>query len=130
LRHALDAWALIAYLDGEQPALRRIRRMLRDERPLMSWINVGEVAYTLERRQGREQALETLADVAGGLTLDEPSPARVLVAASIKAQHPVSYADAFAVATAQAYDAVLLTGDPEILDAGAGWRTEDLRGAR
>jgi hypothetical protein len=39
----------------------------------------------------------------------------------------MAYADAFAVATAVAHRAVLLTGDPEIIDAGGGWRVEDLR---
>jgi hypothetical protein len=36
-------------------------------------------------------------------------------AAELKALHPISYADAFAVATARAERAVLVTGDPEIL---------------
>ena len=94
----------------------------------MSWINLGEVAYVLERRLGAAAAREWIAQIRGSLTLDEPTPERVLEAASIKATHRVSYADAFAVATSQAYDAVLLTGDPEILGADAGWQLEDLRG--
>ena len=124
--HALDVWALIAFLNGEAPAAARVRRVLREERPLMSWINFGEVAYTLERREGPERALEKLSDLAGGLTLDVPTPERVLAAASIKANHRMSYADAFAVTTVRAFDAVLLTGDPEIIDAGVA-RVEDLR---
>ena len=39
----------------------------------------------------------------------------------------MALADAFAVATALAHEAVLLTGDPEILDIGGTWMTEDLR---
>ena len=39
----------------------------------------------------------------------------------------MAYADAFAVATALAHDAMILTGDPEILDAGGPWLTDDLR---
>ena len=39
--------------------------------------------------------------------------AEVLAAAHIKACCPISYADAFAVVTAQDYHCVLLTGDPE-----------------
>jgi predicted nucleic acid-binding protein len=45
-------------------------------------------------------------------------PARevlTLSAARIKAAHPISYADAFAIATAKAENARLVTGDPEIL---------------
>jgi predicted nucleic acid-binding protein len=36
-----------------------------------------------------------------------------LQAAHIKAHHPISFADAFAAAAAQAHGATLLTGDPE-----------------
>ena len=38
---------------------------------------------------------------------------RVIAAAHVKARHPVSYADAFAVALAQELKAVVVTGDPE-----------------
>lgn len=37
----------------------------------------------------------------------------VLDAAHIKAHHPISYADAFAVALAVRESAIVLTGDPE-----------------
>ena len=46
---------------------------------------------------------------------------------AIKARYPIAYADAFAVATAIGRDAVLLTGDPEILDGDPAWPTADLR---
>ena len=39
--------------------------------------------------------------------------ARVLAAAQIKTQYPISYADAFAVALAQELNATIVTGDPE-----------------
>jgi ribonuclease VapC len=41
------------------------------------------------------------------------SRATVLAAAHIKARFPVSYADAFAVVTAQDHGDVVVTGDPE-----------------
>lgn len=94
----------------------------------MSWINLGEVAYTLERRAGAKPATEVVARLRGRLALDLPTPDRVLEAAAIKARHPLSYADAFAVATALAHDAVLVTGDPEILTSDTACRIEDLRG--
>jgi predicted nucleic acid-binding protein len=37
-------------------------------------------------------------------------------AAALKAAHPISYADAFAVATARAERGILVTGDIEILE--------------
>lgn len=54
---------------------------------------------------------------------------RVVAAAAIKADNAMAYADAFAAATAIAHDAILLTGDPELLLADAPWRFADLRGA-
>ena len=39
---------------------------------------------------------------------------RVRRAAELKSRHAIAYADAFAVATAVEFNAVLLTGDPEI----------------
>jgi len=130
VRHALDAWALIDYLDGREPALSRLTRLLGRERALMSWINLGEVAYVLQRRLGATAARSRIPEIAAGLTLDLPTPERVLEAAAIKAEHALSYADAFAVATALAHDAVLLTGDPELLGGDPAWRIEDLRPPR
>jgi hypothetical protein len=39
---------------------------------------------------------------------------RVRRAAELKSTYAIAYADAFAVATAMEFDAILLTGDPEI----------------
>ena len=78
---------------------------------------------------GGRRSAETVARLRGHLALDLPTPERVLEAAAIKAQHAVSYADAFAVATAGAHSAVLVTGDPEILAGDPSWQTEDLRPA-
>lgn len=127
MRHALDAWVVIDYLDGREPALSRVRAVLAGERPVMSWINLGEVAYVLQRRVGAEAAREQIAEMRGDLTLDLPTPERVLEAAAIKAEHAMSYADAFGVATALAHGAVLLTGDPQIVGGDSAWETEDLR---
>lgn len=51
----------------------------------------------------------------------------MLAAATIKASYWRPYGDAFAIATAQAYGAVLMTGDPEMLQPGMVSLTEDLR---
>lgn len=39
---------------------------------------------------------------------------RVRRAAELKSRHAIAYADAFAVTTAVEFNAILLTGDPEI----------------
>jgi predicted nucleic acid-binding protein len=96
-------------------------------RAVMSWINLGEVAYIVERLAGEDRAREVVRELRRRLALELPMQARVLEAAHIKAGHSMAYADAFALATAIAHKANLLTGDPEILDGTGRWPTEDLR---
>ena len=122
----LDSWAVLRWLEGEEPAAGRVEAALSD-RPVMSWINLGEVSYIVERQAGSAQAHLVIRELRRRLTLDLPIGARVLEAATIKAWYPMAYADAFAVATAIGRDAVLLTGDPEILDGDPAWPTADLR---
>jgi predicted nucleic acid-binding protein len=94
----------------------------------MSWINLGEVSYILERKEGTEWAGRVVRELRRRLSLDIPSAARVIEAAHIKARHRVACANAFAIATAIAHRASLLTGDPEILNGDPSWPTVDLRG--
>lgn len=125
-RYCLDSWAVLRFLEGDSPASRRVRQVLRRQRPLLSWINAGEVYYTVSRIAGSAEADATLSLLRPLVTLDPVPSERVLVAARVKAAHPLAYADAFAVATAMAHDAVLLTGDPEITGRAVGCRVEDL----
>lgn len=126
-RHCLDSWAVLRFLEGASSAARRVRQVLRSGKPVMSWINLGEVYYTVHREAGPRHAESTLARLRPLLTLDAATPERVLAAARIKAVHPLAYGDAFAIATATAHSAVLLTGDPEITKRKVGCRVEDLR---
>ena len=125
--YCLDSWAVLRFLEGSSPAARRVGQAMRLGRPIMSWINVGEVYYTIHRAAGAEEAESTLTLLRPMLALDAVTPERVLAAARIKATHPLAYGDAFAVATAAAHKAVLLTGDPEITGRSVGCRVEDLR---
>jgi predicted nucleic acid-binding protein len=122
----LDSWAVLAWLEGEEPAASRVQEAL-ESRPVMSWINVGEVAYVLERRAGADRSREVVRELRRLLSLDLPTEERVLEAARVKAAYRLAYADAFAVATAMAHGAQLLTGDPEILDGDPDWLIVDLR---
>lgn len=118
---------MLAWLDGAEPAASRVDTVIAD-RPVMSWINLAEVYYRIWRDHGRQEAESVLAELREILTLDTATPARTIEAVEIKAVHPIALADCFAVATAVAHDAVLLTGDPEILDGGPlGCNVEDLR---
>jgi uncharacterized protein len=104
-------------------------RLLETERPLMSWINLGEVHYILRRLHGENDATETVRDLREVIDARLPDERLMLDAARIKADRPVAYADAFAAAMAITHDAVLWTGDPELLVRDAPWRWKDLRTA-
>jgi len=93
----------------------------------MSWLDLGEVAYQLERRHGHPEAADVVRRLRSALILDNVSPERVLAAARLKAEHPIAFADCFAAATAAACGSTLLTGDPELLDRKLGCRVRDLR---
>jgi predicted nucleic acid-binding protein len=125
----LDSWAVLAWLDGDEPAAAVVQEVFDVERPWMSWLNLGEVAYQLERRHGMREAALVVRRLRAAVALDEVAPERVLAAAHIKAEHPIAFADCFAAATAAARDATLLTGDPELLERDVGCRTRDLRAA-
>ena len=114
----LDSFAVLALLGGE-PGSDEVAGLLRRAQDggislLMTWVNLGEVAYIVERRWGTQPLHQALAMLeATSLELVPVGRQLSLAAARIKAQHPISYADAFAAALAQHTDATLVTGDPE-----------------
>jgi len=123
----LDSWAILAWLDGDEPALARVEELIAT-RPVVSWVNLVEVYYRVERDHGRMAADDTLASLRAALALDLPGTARMIEAARLKARAPIALGDCFAVTTAAAHGLVLLTGDPEILQLKASpCETEDLR---
>jgi predicted nucleic acid-binding protein len=123
----LDSWAILAWLDGDEPALARVEELIAT-RPVVSWVNLVEVYYRVERDHGRIAADDTLASLRAVLALDLPGTARMIEAARLKARAPIALGDCFAVTTAAAHGLVLLTGDPEILQLKASpCETEDLR---
>ena len=77
-------------------------------------INVGEVYYIVAKHRSVDDAervltyLETLP-----LEIVPNGYAEVIDAARVRARYPLSYADAFAVATAARFGASIVTGDPE-----------------
>jgi predicted nucleic acid-binding protein len=123
----LDSWAILAWLDGEEPALSRVGELI-GSRPIVSWVNLVEVYYRVERDHGREAADTTLAELRATLAPDLPGTARMIDAARLKARVSIALADCFAATTAAAHGVVLLTGDPELLDLpDAPCAVEDLR---
>jgi len=123
----LDSWAVLRYLEDRGDAADQLASLLAVERPVISWINLGEVFYVLHRVAGEDSASESVRDLRIVVTAELPDERRVLGAARIKSMFPMSYADAFAAATAQAHDAELWNGDPQLLVDSAPWRWRDLR---
>ena len=123
----LDSWAVLAWLDGQQPAHDRVEQLLSD-RPLMSWVNAVEVYYRVERDHGRSAADEVLTGLRKAFELDLPGTTLMIETARLKTSTPIALGDCFAIATACARSLTLLTGDPEILDRDLVCPVEDLRG--
>lgn len=112
----LDSWAVLAWLDGDEPAAGLVADALERERPSMSWINLVEVHYRVARDHGREEADRVLDEIRPRVTENLPGVSAMRTVANLKAEHPIALADCFAVALAASEGAVLLTGDPEIVD--------------
>lgn len=116
--YVLDSFAMLTLLQLE-PGADQVTALLREaeqgtSRVLMSLISLGEVVYIIERRWGEARLRSFLAYVnAAPIEVSPVDQDRVFAAAHIKAHHPISYADAFAVALAQELEATVITGDPE-----------------
>lgn len=123
----LDSWAVLRYLEDADPAAEVVGDLLGREKPLLSWINLGEVHYVLRRLHGEDAASETVRDLRDVIDARLPDERLVIDAARIKADHPMAYADAFAAALTTTSDGTLWTGDPELLVDGSPWRWRDLR---
>lgn len=136
----LDAWAILALLQAEEPAAGRIRALVESAqmgdggiRLHMSLINLGEVFYRVGRTRNLSTAETTLA-----LLRELPihfvpaTESRILAAARLKAGHALSYADAFAAALTGELGGTLLSGDPELIAAApaVGYAIEALERER
>jgi predicted nucleic acid-binding protein len=116
VKQCLDSWAVLAWLDGEEPAAKIVQGAIEGERPAMSWINLVEVQYRTTRDHGRQEADAVLAELRPLVSENLPGIAAMREVARLKADNPIALADCFAVALAAEQGAVLLTGDPEIID--------------
>ncbi|MBI2321509.1 MAG: PIN domain-containing protein [Chloroflexi bacterium] len=116
-RYVLDAWALVAFVESEEPAASRVKALLAAAEAgaaelRASVINLGEVYYRIGRKHGARLADETLAELRDlAMEIVSAHDDLVFAAAQLKMRHSISYADAFAAATAVAQRAILVTGD-------------------
>jgi predicted nucleic acid-binding protein len=122
----LDSWAVLRFLENADPVAPLVGDLLERERPLMSWINVGEVYYVIRRASGEDDAMETVRDLRDVIDVRLPDERMVLDAARLKARFPMAYADAFGAALTISEAATLWTGDPELLIDGAPWTWNDI----
>ena len=116
--YVLDSFALLAYFQDE-PGGHRIKAVLAQSAKqrvevYLSAVNYGEVVYITEREHGLRAAQKLIVALDQlPITIVDADRRSALAAAHIKAKYPLSYADAFAVALAQARHATVLTADPE-----------------
>jgi predicted nucleic acid-binding protein len=125
-RFVLDAWAILALLQSEEPAASRIKTLLKSAQHegaeaansieiYISIINLGEVIYRIGKVKGEIKAIETLEQIRNlPLIIVSATDEAVFAAAKLKMRYAISYADAFAAATTEALNAILVTGDPEL----------------
>jgi predicted nucleic acid-binding protein len=121
VKHCLDSWAVLAWLDGEEPAAGVVQGVLERERAAMSWMNLAEVSYRTTRDHGQQESDAVLAELRPLISEDLPGISAMREVARLKAANPIALADCFAVALAAEERATLLTGDPEIIE-----RVDDL----
>ena len=117
MRYALDASAVLRYLDGEAGA-ERTSEILKGHiagrhKVIMSAIHWGEVARVVCKAHGRDAVDHVLTRLFSfGLEIVPATADRALRAALIKVQRKISYADAFGVElVTEAPGDVLVTAD-------------------
>ena len=135
--YVLDSFAVLALLEGEEGGEEVLELMRRGERGevrlMMTWVNVGEVAYIVERRRGKGEVYQVLAALeVGPVEVVEVGRDLALRAGEVKARHAIAYADAFAAALAMREGGEVVTGDPEFREleeeVGIRWLSRGGRG--
>ena len=115
-----DSWAVLAWLKNQLPAADLVDAIWQEAKQgkidlMMSIINLGEVFYITAKEKNIVSAELVLKEMQKLPIVISPAPnSLVIEAARLKGQYAIAYADAFAVATAQKENAILVTGDPEI----------------
>lgn len=117
----LDAWAMIAYFEGESSA-PKVNEILKSSSAdpaqgaflMISRINWGEILYIFESRYGisKRDTVERLMNQMS-VKVIEVDTDMTRLAAHFKASDKLPYADAFAAALAHQKGAQLVTGDKD-----------------
>jgi predicted nucleic acid-binding protein len=117
-KYVLDSFAILAYLTGEEGAdvvEDLLNKAEKGEAKLyMNYVNLGEVYYIIFREKDVNEANKSMVLIKRKLIDFVQVDERIaLIAGRVKATYSMSYADAFAVATAIVKEAEIVTGDPE-----------------
>ena len=121
--YVLDASALMTFFENRAGA-DKVEALLVGaadaERPLaMSVVNWGEVYYSIWRAHGEQAAIAKLQAIAQlPIQVFDVDMDLAKLAASLKAQHNLPYADCFAAALAQSRKATVVTSDKDFERAG------------
>lgn len=130
--YALDASAVLRYLDGEAGA-ERVGEILKDHiagrhTAVLSAIHWGEVAGVVYKAHGRDALDRVLSRlVSFGMEVIPVTAERALRAALIKVRRKIGYADAFGVElVSDAPEHVLVTADFDLKAAAHDVKIEFL----
>lgn len=113
-----DSHALLSFLQMETGS-EKVKSMLKAANASsvachLNVINFGEILYITQRRFGQEARMRVFIAIQQmGIRILSCPNSLVYDAAELKATHAISYADAFALATAIEQKATLVTGDAE-----------------
>jgi predicted nucleic acid-binding protein len=116
--YVLDASALMTFFE-DRPGADKVEELLAKaaeaKRPLvMSVVNWGEVCYSVWRARGEKAAAAKLHEIAQlPIQIVDADMELGKLAASLKAEHNLPYADCFAAALAQTRKATLVTSDKD-----------------
>ncbi|HUP22018.1 MAG TPA: PIN domain-containing protein [Thermoanaerobaculia bacterium] len=112
--YLLDASALFTLVEDE-PGAERVQEIIAGERALVPWIALLETHYVTRQERGAAEAdrrYALLCEVSAEI-LWEIDEVVLRTASRLKAEHPVSLADAITGAYAHRHGAVLVHKDPE-----------------
>jgi predicted nucleic acid-binding protein len=120
----LDSWPVMAWLKGQEPTATLVRSVLdaasrRECRLYINIMNVGEIFYLTAKLKNLAFAQQVVDGLRQRMSIVSASDDLVMQAATLKAQHKLSYADAFAAATAISEKLPLMTGDGELKEAAS-----------
>jgi predicted nucleic acid-binding protein len=116
--YVLDASALMTFFEdraGADQVEELLAKAAESKRPLlMSVVNWGEVYYSIWRARGEKAAAAKLNEIAQlPIEIVGVDMELTKLAASLKAQHNLPYADCFAASLSQARKASLVTSDKD-----------------